>query len=55
VKTLPSSLSASPLALPSAVSPADTNFLLNPEHPDFKQVRISSPTDFEFDQGLVNR
>jgi RES domain-containing protein len=43
------------LALPSAVSPADMNFLLNPEHPNFKHVRISSPIDFEFDQRLVNR
>jgi RES domain-containing protein len=37
------------LALPSALSPADTNFLLNPEHPGFKRIRIASPTDFEFD------
>ena len=43
------------LALPSAVSPADTNFLLNPEHSDFKRIRIASPIDFEFDPRLVNR
>ena len=43
------------LALPSAVSPADTNFLLNPEHPDFKRIRIDSPIDFEFDSRLLNR
>src|SRR5262245_31759673 len=43
------------LALPSAVSPADTNFLLNPEHRDFKRIRIASPIDFEFDPRLVNR
>jgi RES domain-containing protein len=43
------------LALPSAVSPADTNFLLNPEHPDFKRIRIAPPIDFEFDQRLANR
>jgi RES domain-containing protein len=43
------------LALPSAVSPADTNFLLNPEHPDFKRIRIASLIDFEFDTRLVNR
>lgn len=43
------------LALPSAVSPADTNFLLNPLHPDFKRIRIASPIDFEFDSRLVNR
>jgi len=43
------------LALPSAISPADTNFLLNPEHPNFKRVRIASPIDFDFDPRLLNR
>jgi RES domain-containing protein len=43
------------LALPSALSPADTNFLLNPEHPDFKRIRISPPIDFEFDSRLLGR
>jgi RES domain-containing protein len=43
------------LALPSAVSPGDTNFLLNPVHRDFEHVRISLPIDFEFDQRLINR
>jgi len=43
------------LALPSAISPADTNFLLNPEHPDFKRIRIAAPIDFEFDPRLLGR
>jgi RES domain-containing protein len=43
------------LALPSALSPADTNFLLNPGHPDFKQIRIAPPIDYEFDPRLLNR
>ena len=43
------------LALPSAVSPADTNFLLNPLDPDFKRIRMASPIDLEFDSRLVNR
>ena len=43
------------LALPSAMSPADTNFLLNPEHRDFKRIRIASPIDFDFDSRLLNR
>ncbi len=43
------------LALPSAISPADTNFLLNPEHPDFKRIRIHPPIDYDFDPRLVNR
>jgi RES domain-containing protein len=43
------------LALPSALSPADSNFLLNPQHPDFKRIRIAPPIDFEFDSRLLNR
>ena len=43
------------LALPSVISPADTNFLLNPEHRDFKRIRIALPVDFDFDSRLLNR
>jgi len=43
------------LALPSAISPADTNFLLNPEHPDFKRIRIHPPINFNFDARLLGR
>lgn len=43
------------LALPSVISPADTNFLLNPEHPDFTLIRIASPIDFAFDPRLLGR
>jgi RES domain-containing protein len=43
------------LALPSAISPADTNFLLNPEHRDFKRIRIAPPIDYDFDPRLMNR
>jgi RES domain-containing protein len=43
------------LALSSAISPADTNFLLNPEHPDFKRIRIAPPVDYNFDSRLLNR
>jgi RES domain-containing protein len=43
------------LALPSAISPADTNFLLNPEHPDFKRIRIYPPIDYDFDPRLLGR
>lgn len=43
------------LALPSVISPADTNFLLNPEHRDFKRIRIAPPINFEFDSRLLNR
>jgi RES domain-containing protein len=43
------------LALPSAISPADTNFLLNPDHPDFRRIRIAPPVDYDFDARLLNR
>lgn len=41
------------LALPSAITPADTNFLLNPEHADFARIRIAAPAPFEFDPRLL--
>lgn len=37
------------LAVPSAVIPIETNYLLNPNHKDFKRIRINSPEPFEFD------
>ncbi len=43
------------LALPSAISPADTNFLLNLGHRDFKRIRIDPPIDFAFDPRLLGR
>jgi RES domain-containing protein len=43
------------LALPSAISPADTNFLLNPAHPSFKRIRIHPPINFDFDPRLIGR
>lgn len=43
------------LALPSAISPADTNFLLNPEHLDFRRIRIHPPIAYEFDPRLLGR
>lgn len=41
------------LALPSAISPAERNFLLNPDHRDFKNIRVHLPIDFEFDPRLL--
>ena len=43
------------LALPSAISPDDRNFLLNPEHTDFKRIRIHPPINFDFDPRLLGR
>lgn len=41
------------LAVPSAVIRREYNFLLNPEHPDFSQIRIGNPAGFELDPRLV--
>ena len=41
------------LALPSAIIPNELNFLLNPAHPDFKQISIRPPEPFAFDPRLL--
>ena len=44
---------ASPvLQVPSAVVPAESNFLLNPRHADFRRLRIGKPVPFRFDERL---
>ncbi len=37
------------LKVPSAVVDGDSNLLLNPRHPDFPRVRLSSPKPFRYD------
>ena len=41
------------LEVPSAVIEPDSNYLLNPHHPDFKAVRVMDPQGFEFDLRLL--
>ena len=41
------------LAVPSAIVPAESNYLLNPLHPDFKRIRIGKPTTVETDLRLI--
>jgi RES domain-containing protein len=43
------------LAVPSAIVPAERNFLLNPAHPTFGQLRLHKPMSFAFDHRLVGR
>ena len=43
------------LVVPSAVIPAEVNYLLNPSHPDFARIRIDSPEPFVFDRRLWRR
>jgi RES domain-containing protein len=45
--------SAAVLAVPSAVIPAESNYLLNPLHPDFRRIRVSKPQRFETDLRLI--
>jgi len=43
------------LAVPSVLSTSETNFLLNPKHPNFKKIKISQPIEYRFDSRLLNR
>lgn len=43
------------LAVPSAILPAERNFLLNPAHPKLHQLRLHKPVEFVFDDRLVGR
>ena len=40
------------LAVPSAVIPAELNFLINPLHPDFKHISLGAPETLETDMRL---
>jgi len=41
------------LAVPSALIPEETNYVLNPAHPDFLRIKISAPATFEFDPRMT--
>jgi RES domain-containing protein len=41
------------LAVPSAIVPTESNYLLNPAHPDFKRIKIGKPTVVETDLRLI--
>jgi RES domain-containing protein len=40
------------LAIPSLLSTSELNFLLNPNHPHFKRIRIHKPVEYRFDTRL---
>jgi RES domain-containing protein len=40
------------LKVPSAVVQGDSNYLINPYHPDFKKIEIIEITDFPFDKRI---
>ena len=41
------------MAVPSAVVAMESNYLLNPAHPDFAAIQIGVPQPFDFDARLV--
>src|ERR1700675_662286 len=41
------------LAVPSVIVPAESNYLLNPAHPDFKRIKVGKPTSVETDLRLI--
>jgi len=41
------------LEVPNVIIPTDSNYLLNPQHPDFSSIRVSKPEPFEFDLRLL--
>lgn len=47
--------SSAVLAVPSAVIPAEYNYLLNPLHPSFSKIEIGEPQDFITDLRLQRK
>jgi RES domain-containing protein len=47
-----SAASSAVFRVPSVVVPMECNYLLNPNHPDFAQIRIGEPLPFPFDSRL---
>jgi RES domain-containing protein len=43
------------LKVPSATIPAEHNYLINPRHPDFKNVKVLFSEPFEFDSRLFKK
>ena len=43
------------LRVPSAIVPAESNYLIHPAHPDFSRIAISGPMAFRFDARLAPR
>jgi RES domain-containing protein len=41
------------LRVPSTLVPGESNFLLNPQHPDFPRLEIGEPLPFRFDPRLT--
>ena len=38
------------LIVPSALSPAESDWLIDPAHPDFAKIRVASKDEFQYDE-----
>ena len=45
--------SSAVLKVPSVVIPRESNYMLNPAHPRFREIELSRPLAFEFDARLL--
>jgi RES domain-containing protein len=43
------------LRLPSAIIPGESTFLINPLHPDARQITVAAKSRFAFDLRLIRR
>ena len=43
------------LIVPSAIIPAESNYLINPRHADFFKIRVGRPDPFSFDPRMWKR
>lgn len=43
------------LSVPSAVLPAERNYLINPNHPDFQNIMLGSPESLQTDMRLYKK
>jgi RES domain-containing protein len=37
------------LIVPSALAPSESNWLIDPRHPDFAKIRVHAPKPFQYD------
>ncbi|MBD0321414.1 MAG: RES family NAD+ phosphorylase, partial [Gemmatimonadetes bacterium] len=42
------------LCVPSAIVPEESNYLINPLHPDSSKIKIKEVRPFQFDERLVD-
>lgn len=43
------------LKVPSCIVPSEFNYLINPNHPDFKLIKVIKNSPMKFDERLINK